>query len=302
MPDGWEIENRRWVGSTFTGGNNWTLDHNRDEDANWDADQDGLVNLCEYKWSLVRLQAIDGLLLESHGESSSFAENWSVSDPNSIDSDGDSLPDGWEAIYSCAWDSSRVGINPLNGSDAFKNPDGDGYDIDHDGVSEPNEAFVNWLEFHVRNDLFSYNLTFGGESLPDGFVTNLFDNISDLGLPEATFAERAAGSILASQFDVSSGSCDPLDADSDDDGMPDGWEIWFARWNLLEDEWTLNPLEPSDRWKDADEDGMTNWEEYNTIDPSFSETDQNRTSPKWFVTTIGNAYACLLYTSPSPRD
>jgi hypothetical protein len=73
--------------------------------------------------------------------------------------------------------------------------------------------------------------------------------------------------------------------------MPDGWEIWFARWNLLEDKWTLNPLEPSDRWGDADDDGMTNWEEYNSIDPMYSETDQNRTSPKWFVTTIGSAYA-----------
>ena len=60
--------NRRWIGSTFTGGNNWSLDPNRPEDANWDADQDGLLNLCEYKWSLVRLQAIEGLLLESHGE------------------------------------------------------------------------------------------------------------------------------------------------------------------------------------------------------------------------------------------
>jgi hypothetical protein len=291
MPDGWEIEHRRWVGSTFTGGNNWTLDPNRAEDANWDADQDGLVNLCEYKWSLVRLQAIENLLLASHGESASFAENWSVSDPNNIDSDGDSLPDGWEAVYSCTWDSSRVGINPLNGSDAFKNPDGDGYDINHDGVLQSNEEFVNWLEFHVRTDLFDYNVTFDGVALPDGFVTDLFDNISFLGIPEATFAERAAGSILASQLSISSGSCDPLDSDTDDDGMPDGWEIWFARWNLLEDQWTLNPLDPSDRWKDADEDGMTNWEEYNSIDPIYSETDKNRTSPKWFVTTIGSAYA-----------
>ena len=112
-----------------------------------------------------------------------------------------------------------------------------------------------------------------------------------MGIPQATFAERASGSILASQLEVSSGSCDPLDTDSDSDGMPDGWEIWFARWNLLEDKWTLNPLEPSDRWDDADDDGMTNWEEYNSIDPEYSQTDQNRTSPKWFVTTIGSAYA-----------
>ena len=58
--------------------------------------------------------------------------------------------------------------------------------------------------------------------------------------------------------------------------MPDGWEIWFARWNLLDDAWTLNPLDSTDRWQDADDDGMTNWEEYNVISPSLSETDANR--------------------------
>ncbi|MEC7273484.1 MAG: hypothetical protein VXV85_07540, partial [Candidatus Thermoplasmatota archaeon] len=47
------------------------------------------------------------------------------------DTDGDGLPDGWEARGACTWDVSRVGINPLNGSDAFENPDGDGYDINH---------------------------------------------------------------------------------------------------------------------------------------------------------------------------
>ena len=37
-------------------------------------------------------------------------------------------------------DVSRVGINPLNGSDAFENPDGDGYDINHNGIIEQNEV------------------------------------------------------------------------------------------------------------------------------------------------------------------
>ena len=73
--------------------------------------------------------------------------------------------------------------------------------------------------------------------------------------------------------------------------MPDGWEIWFARWNVLDDDWTLNPMDSSDRWEDADDDGMANWEEYNSIDPLYSETDENRSSPQWFVTTVGSAFA-----------
>ena len=55
---------------------------------------------------------MEGLLLESHGENVTFAENWSESDPNNVDSDGDTLPDGWEASYSCTWSPSRSGINP----------------------------------------------------------------------------------------------------------------------------------------------------------------------------------------------
>ena len=199
MPDGWEIIHRRWVGSSFTGGNNWSLDPNRADDANWDADRDGLPNLCEYQWSLVRGAALEGLLLESHGETPEAAESWSMADPNNIDSDGDSLPDGWESAGACDWDPSRIGVNPLNGSDLFENPDGDGYDINHNGFLEQNEAFVNWLEFHIRSDLFSTNMTMSGEPLPNGFSTDLFGNISDYGAPEATFGARASGAILLSQ-------------------------------------------------------------------------------------------------------
>ena len=148
----------------------------------------------------------------------------------------------------------------MNGSDAFENPDGDGYDVNKNGVLEPSEMFVNYLEYHISTDLFLNNKTLSGIELPSGFHTDLFDNISDFGLPESTFAERASGAILATQITLEKGSCDPFNADSDEDGMPDGWEIWFARWNILDDDWTLNPLQPSDRWLDADDDGMTNWE------------------------------------------
>ena len=291
MPDGWEIEHRRWVGTTFSGGNNWSLDPLRAEDANWDADGDGLPNLCEYQWSIVRLMGLNGDLLLDYGESPSSVATWSEADPNLIDSDGDSLPDGWESKGLCTWDPSRRGVNPLNGSDAFENPDGDGYDVNHDGVLTQDEAFVNYLEYHIRTDLFSGNLTYSGEELPQGFTTSLFDSIDDLGAPEATFAERASGAVTSGQSAYSVGAADPLNPDTDQDGMPDGWEIWHARWNLLDDAWTLNPLDSTDRWEDADSDGMTNWEEYNAISPAYSQTDVNRSSPQWFVTTIGTAFA-----------
>ncbi|MBF15108.1 MAG: hypothetical protein CMA97_06310 [Euryarchaeota archaeon] len=299
MPDGWEIQHRRWVGSSFNGGNNWSLDPTRAEDAAWDADQDGLANLCEYQWSLVYEAGLQGDLFEEFGESPESVATWSIPDPNLVDSDGDTLPDGWEADSQCTWSPLRVGVNPLNGSDMFENPDGDGYDVNKDGVLTPNEMFVNYLEYHVRSGLFLNNQTLDGVELPNGFTTDLFDNISDFGTPEDDFASRASGAILAGQISIEKGSTDPFSADSDDDGMPDGWEIWFARWNVIDDEWTLNPLQPSDRWLDADNDGMTNWEEYNLIDSELSETNANRSSPQWFVTTLGSAYAFQQWPSAS---
>ena len=277
MPDGWEIENRRWIGATFTGSNNWTMDPMDPDDANWDADGDGLSNLCEYQWTLIREAGIAGDLLESHFESEAEAEKWVESDPNNVDSDGDGLPDGWEARGACTWDVTRAGINPLNGSDAFENPDGDGYDINHNGIIEDNEAFVNWLEYHIRDNLFDGNQSLDGETIPNNFSTDLFRNISDWAEPEANFGDGIA-------------TGDPTDSDSDSDGMPDGWEIWYARWHLLDARWSLDPLDSNDRWEDPDEDGMSNWEEYNSIAPEFSETNSNRSSPQWYVTTVGSGF------------
>ena len=56
----------------------------------------------------------------------------------------DSLPDGWEARYTCSWNKAN-GINPLNGSDSLNNPDGDGYDVNMDGSLSLDEQLVNHL-------------------------------------------------------------------------------------------------------------------------------------------------------------
>ena len=55
--------------------------------------------------------------LATHGETSEAAANWTAPDPNDIDSDGDTLQDGWEDSYACYWNTDNAGINPLNGSD-----------------------------------------------------------------------------------------------------------------------------------------------------------------------------------------
>ena len=44
---------------------------------------------------------------------------------------------------------------------------------------------------------------------------------------------------------TSAGAADPLNADTDDDGMPDGWEIYYARWDVFESSWTFESFRPN---------------------------------------------------------
>ncbi|DAC52120.1 MAG TPA: hypothetical protein D7H97_00610, partial [Candidatus Poseidoniales archaeon] len=121
---------------------------------------------------LLQVAINDGL--PAYGESAEAAASWTKIDPNNPDSDGDSLPDGWESRYSCSWSLANVGINPLNGSDALSNPDGDGYDVNHDGNITADEEFNNWLEYHIKDDQIFGNYTELGIEMPDGFTTSLW--------------------------------------------------------------------------------------------------------------------------------
>ncbi|MDP6899235.1 MAG: hypothetical protein QGF94_00150 [Candidatus Thalassarchaeaceae archaeon] len=286
MPDGWEIEYRRWIGQTFHGGNEWSLDPNDPTDAFDDADGDGLSNLCEYQWQQVRLLVLEQGL-SSHNETAEGAEGWVDTDPNLVDSDGDGLPDGWEARYTCSWSTAQEGLNPLNGSDAGNNPDGDGYDVNHDGILSPDEMFTNWMEYQISSLIMLGDVDQSGNSLP--FTTSLYDETWN-GSANEPFGFYVSQEVLDDQPlapAMDQGTSDPLNRDTDGDGMPDGWEVYFARWDTFADDWTLNPLMELDSIGDPDGDGMTNWEEYNSIDSNFSETNPEKSSPQFFAYGTG---------------
>ena len=291
MPDGWEIENRRWIGDVYNGGNLWTLDPRNPNDAQEDADNDGLSNLCEYKWANL-LQTVINEGLPSHGESSDAALNWTVTDPNNVDSDGDTLPDGWEARYSCSWSADAAGINPLNGSDALNNPDGDGYDINHNGILELEESLVNWMEFHWKSEIIFSDRTDNDIPFPDNFTTLLFNDTWEnfAGGSFGKYASSNYNSLINATSEIDIGSGNPLSSDSDLDGMPDGWEFYHARWSLFDSSWTLNPVNENDRIGDPDGDGMNNWEEYNVISSNLSEIDSLITVPQFYLLYFGGEY------------
>jgi hypothetical protein len=290
MPDGWEIHHRRWIGDVYTGGNNWTLDPRDPSDAMQDADGDGLSNICEYEWASLH-DRVKSSGLETHGESQESAASWFSTDPNSVDSDHDSLPDGWEARYSCHWPSENAGINPMNGSDFLNNPDGDGYDANHDGTMDLSESLVNWLEYHLKSEILLQDGTSSGNSYP-GNLSTILPHESWDGLAPGSFGE-----YIGSYYETLSaglpaddiGTSDPLSSDSDRDGMPDGWEVFNARWSLFEQDWTLNPVNSDDRLGDTDGDGMNNWEEYNAIDSLLSETDASISVPQFYLSEAAGA-------------
>ena len=78
--------------------------------------------------------------------------------------------------------------------------------------------------------------------------------------------------------------------------MPDGWEVYFARWNVFGESWTLNPVNELDSLGDPDCDGMTNWEEYNSIDANLSETNPEQSSPQFYVFGVGNIASIQIWS------
>ena len=257
MPDGWE----------YTYG----LDARDPDDANRDADSDGLINLSEY------LAGTNPRMTDTDADGLSDAEEviTYMSDPLDPDTDGDGLLDGREV-----WDKDLDGIY-----DGGFFPEWAGGDLDGDGfIDGPTDWDTD------------------GDGMPDGFeVIDAFGNIRDPALnpyDPNDGNEDADGDGLSnlqeylvrdglygnmpSQFGYTDAvvwdySTDPFDADSDDDGMPDGWEVLYG----------LHPFDPIPiqgytnyvRYADlsaegdSDSDGLDNIREFSVrfaLDPNAS--------------------------------
>ncbi len=229
--------------------------------ASSDQDGDGLITSIEY---LLNTQI----------------QNW--------DSDGDSLPDGWEWKY---------GLNPLSASvgddGQTGDPDGDqltnlqeysyGLPANWDNANTPDildngvwwngtVPVNNWNE----EDALQYNQPGCGDSGADGvggiilcdedpvgdICTDGFDNDHD-GQIDSQDSDNDGDAVCGSNDDDGDGLIDedPYGWDSDGDGLSDGWEV-------------ANSLDPTDptgdngALGDPDGDGMANIYEF--INPSWN--------------------------------
>jgi len=109
-----------------------------------------------------------------------------------------------------------------------------------------------------------------GLSCMDGTCKAFLDSDKD-GVPDSK--DKCANTKAGVKVDE-----DGCPIDSDNDGMPDKWEI----------EHGLNPNDPSDANLDPDKDGLTNKEEYEyRTDPNNADTDGDGFNDKW---EIDNGY------------
>lgn len=139
----------------------------------------------------------------------------SPTDPLLPDTDGDTMPDGWEYEHG-RWLGTCWSLDPTNPTDKYEDPDDDG---------------------------------------------------------------------LANYKECKPWGSKPHNPDTDDDGMPDGWEARYAKQvNESTGYWDIDPRRAEDAWTDADNDTVCNLKEYlYRTNPQNTDTDGDKMVDSWEI-------------------
>jgi hypothetical protein len=224
------------------------------------------------------------------------------SDPLVRDTDQDGMWDGYEAHYGKGHEQSTGNgtfawvwdffMSPVNTTDAGGDPDNDGIRITwadrlrHDLVRDVNGTVLNELP----NDVAPSDFVLSGTNLDEFYIhtrPDLADTDNDSYSPP-TSGEACSGTApptgppsdwnAADMQEYLILGTNPIKADTDGDGMDDGWEVYY---NLL-------PLNASDKFGDPDNDTLVNVYEYNNVggrlNPRNNDTDQDGMPDGWEVT------------------
>ncbi len=227
MPDKWELK--------YSGDPKITAPDGRTKvltgldymsiDSNLDPDNDGLTNLQEYCWPLTVETCTIARAMEDDRGGVTATERLN---PHNADSDGDGIPDGIELAL-CVREMAN-------------NSRGD------DGICLHFSPVIK-MDFDIDGD--------GWDSNGDGFLSN------DEEWNSSEEVQYSQPSEWMTEFDGQwLGGTDPLEPDSDEDGIPDGVEVG----------WDFNPLAILDGINDTDSDGwntpLTNHDEWKILQDS----------------------------------
>ncbi len=296
MQDGWEAASFGTKEAVLSGTNKYK-----------DPDNDGLVNVDEY----LNYFDVDGILHsnpnasdtdgdglldgnEIHGtniQNHTFTATY-VTDPTASDTDYDSMPDGWELNYTLGWmgdDDHRHFLDPTSNEDRYEDPDNDGFDFNFNGKITGIEQFFNYLEYLADTNPFQKD--FDEDGMPDGYeaLQGLnpkaddrfldFDNDSYDGDGNGVIqGKENMSNIREYEMGILAGF-----NDSDLDGMPDGWEVYY---DLAPKDFRDADLDKDNDGFDVNRDGFgppkdqvpnewfTNLQEYlNDTNPNSTDTD-----------------------------
>lgn len=190
-----------------------------------------------------------------------------ITNPLDADSDNDGIEDGleWtvdfypnEDFYkNDNWDENEDG-DYLDEGDRFNTIDRTNprmFDTDGDGL--PDGWEYKWGGTLEPNTVQIYDSKYGTSLLSYTKERIMIWLVNPLDPTDAH--QDPDGDGLTNMEEYHNGT-DPLEWDTDGDGMADGWEIENAVWAYDEKEkrWAYNidPLDPTDWYKDPDKDGM----------------------------------------------
>ncbi len=257
-----------------------TLNPTNALDGALDADSDGLLNSNEFLYSCNPTNSdtdVDGMpdgwevdnsldpLLDDSGDDeepdglTNLEEYQNGTDPHVSDTDGDGMPDAWEVVNN---------LDPLV-DDAAGDADGDG--------SSNLDEYTNGTDPNVADsDL---------DGMPDAWENTYNPPLSPTNSADGALDSDGDGLLNSNEYAL---GCSPVNPDTDGDGMPDGWEVFYTP--------SLNPTNALDGALDSDSDGLlnsneysyghsvlTNWIASNTCNPTHSDTDADGMPDGWEV-------------------